>query len=85
MGLSVCIKMLIFWEAIRFGQVFDGKIGSVYFGEFKKKERIISYAASLANGKIAESEEAAFVKLLKNVDAISVREEKLAEQLRQLM
>ena len=61
-----------------------GKLDPVYFGEFKKKERIISYAASLANGKIAESEEAAFVKLLKNVDTISVREEKLADQLRQL-
>ena len=46
----------------------------------RKRKRIISYAASLANGKIAESEEVAFVKLLKNVDAISVREEKLAEQ-----
>jgi len=30
----------------------------------RKKERIISYAASLANGKIAEREEAAFVELL---------------------
>jgi len=57
----------------------------VYFGNFKKKERIISYAASLANGRIAREEEAAFQELTKNIDVLSVREEKLAEQLAELL
>ena len=61
-----------------------GTLDPVYFGKFKKNERIISYAASLANGKIAENEENAFQELLKNVDGISVREEKLADQLRKI-
>lgn len=53
----------------------------VYFGAFRTKEKIISYAASLANGKVEEKEENIFKNLLENVDVISVREEKLAKQL----
>ena len=61
-----------------------GRLDPVYFGKFKKKQRIISYAASLANGRIAEEEEAAFVELTQNIDVLSVREEKLAKQLSEL-
>ena len=61
-----------------------GTLDPVYFGKFKKKEKVISYAASLANGKIAENEEKTFVDWVKNIDTISVREEKLADQLRKL-
>lgn len=58
-----------------------GTLDPVYFGKFKKKERIISYAASLANGSIPKEEESDFLKLTKNIDMLSVREEKLAANL----
>lgn len=61
-----------------------GALDPVYFGKFKKKERIISYAASLANGMIPEVEEDAFRELTGNIDILSVREEKLAENLKRI-
>ena len=61
-----------------------GGLDPVYFGAFKKKERIISYAASLANGVTPSEEETAFKKLTDNVDILSVREEKLADNLRRI-
>lgn len=56
----------------------------IYFGAFRTKEKIVSYAASLANARVEEKEEDVFKELLKNIDVISVREEKLAEQLKKL-
>lgn len=61
-----------------------GALDPVYFGAFKKQERIISYAASLANGMIAKEEEDAFRQLTGNIDILSVREEKLAENLNRI-
>lgn len=61
-----------------------GALDPVYFGKFKKKERIISYAASLANGSIPVEEEEAFLELTKNIDILSVREEKLAANLNKI-
>lgn len=61
-----------------------GNLDPIYFGSFKKNEKIISYAASLANGKIAEEEENVFKELTRNIDVLSVREEKLADQLSEL-
>ncbi|MBR2403922.1 MAG: polysaccharide pyruvyl transferase family protein [Lachnospiraceae bacterium] len=61
-----------------------GRLDEVYFGAFKTKEKIISYAASLPNGNIAEEEIEQFKTLTQNIDVVSVREEKLAEQLGRL-
>lgn len=61
-----------------------GALDPVYFGAFKRQEKIISYAASLANGMIAEEEEGAFRQLTGNIDILSVREEKLAENLKRI-
>lgn len=61
-----------------------GALDPVYFGAFKKTEKIISYAASLANGSIPEIEEQAFRELIDNIDILSVREEKLAENLHRI-
>ena len=43
-----------------------GALDPVYFGAFKTKEKIISYAASLANGTIPSEEETAFSTLTRN-------------------
>ena len=61
-----------------------GALDPVYFGAFKTKEKMISYAASLANGMIPVEEEETFATLTKNLDVISVREEKLAENVRRI-
>ena len=61
-----------------------GTLDPVYFGKFKTKERIISYAASLANGSIPVEEEDKFLELTKNIDILSVREEKLANNLKRI-
>lgn len=61
-----------------------GALDPVYFGDFKTTEKIISYAASLANGSIAEEEEEAFRRLTQKIDILSVREEKLAENLKRI-
>ena len=61
-----------------------GTLDPVYFGKFKQKEKIISYAASLANGSIPVEEESAFLELTKNIDVLSVREEKLANNLKRI-
>ena len=57
----------------------------VYFGEFALGKRKISYAASVPNGSIPEREMEQFRQKLKFIDVISVREEKLAEEVRKLV
>lgn len=57
----------------------------VYFGEFAKDKKKISYAASVPNGSIPERERELFRKKLRAIDCISVREEKLAETVRTLV
>ena len=57
----------------------------VYFGEFAKGKKKISYAASVPNGSIPEREMGLFQKKLRAIDCISVREEKLAEAVRKLV
>lgn len=49
---------------------------AVYFGAFpnKNKTKVIAYAASLGNGFLPPEYEKKFSKLIKNVDAVSVRE-----------
>lgn len=61
-----------------------GELDPVYFGGFKTNEKMISYAASLANGIIPEEEHEQFAQLLQNVDVISVREERLAEEVHKI-
>lgn len=48
----------------------------VYFGDFKNKNKIkvIAYAASLGSSELAEQYNKTFSELIKNLDAISVRE-----------
>lgn len=53
-----------------------------YFGQFAFGKKKISYAASLPNGAIPENEKPYFKQYLKEISHISVREEKLAEELR---
>lgn len=59
---------------------FDG----VYFGAFLKKGKCISYAASMETSTLTEAQSKFFSKALRNFDAISVREFKLAELLQPL-
>ena len=60
-------------------------LDSVYFGEFAEGKRKISYAASVPNGSIPEREVGLFREKLKSIEVISVREEKLAEAVRELV
>lgn len=55
-----------------------------YFGQFAPDKTKISYAASVPNGSIPENEKPYFKQYLEALSHISVREEKLAESLRQL-
>lgn len=50
---------------------------NVYFGAFhnKRKEKVISYAASLGGSVLSPEYDRQFSELLKHVDAVSVREE----------
>lgn len=50
---------------------------NVYFGAFEsnRKERVIAYAASLGGSALNEQYSQEFSELLKNIDAVSVREE----------
>ena len=49
----------------------------VYFGDFKsrRKERVVAYAASLGSEALPAQYDAAFARLLRHVDAVSLREE----------
>jgi len=55
-----------------------------YFGQFAPDKTKISYAASVPNGSIPENEKPYFKQYLQSLSHISVREEKLAESLREL-
>lgn len=55
-----------------------------YFGQFAPDKKKISYAASVPNGSIPENEKPYFKQYLADLAHISVREEKLAESLREL-
>lgn len=55
-----------------------------YFGQFAPEKKKISYAASVPNGSISENEKPYFKEYLQSLSHISVREEKLAEAIRQL-
>lgn len=81
LGLDAC---LLGSDQIWSSFLLEG-LDPVYFGNFKQKERVISYAASLANGQIAKDEEQAFRELTGTIDVLSVREEKLAVQLAELL
>lgn len=56
----------------------------VYFGQFAPEKKKISYAASVPNSSIPENEKPYFKQYLQSLSHISVREEKLAEILREL-
>ena len=55
-----------------------------YFGQFAPEKKKISYAASVPNGSIPENEKPYFKEYLQSLSHISVREEKLAEAIREL-
>lgn len=55
-----------------------------YFGQFAPEKKKISYAASVPNGSIPENEKPYFKEYLQSLSDISVREEKLAEAVREL-
>lgn len=55
-----------------------------YFGQFAPKKKKISYAASVPNGSVPENEKPFFKQYLQSLSHISVREEKLAQSLRDL-
>lgn len=55
-----------------------------YFGQFAPEKKKISYAASVPNGSIPENEKPFFKQYLESLSHISVREEKLAQALRDL-
>ena len=55
-----------------------------YFGQFAPEKKKISYAASVPNGSIPENEKPFFKQYLESLSHISVREEKLAQSLRDL-
>ncbi len=57
----------------------------VYFGQFAPEHKKISYAASVPNGNIPETEQGYFRQALKNLAHISVREEKLAQAVEKLV
>ena len=57
---------------------------SAYFGQFASEKKKISYAASVPNGSIPENEKPYFKEYLQSLSHISVREEKLAEAIREL-
>ncbi len=57
----------------------------VYFGQFAPKKRKISYAASVPNGDIPDAQKPLFKEYLRKLEHISVREERLAEELRALL
>lgn len=57
----------------------------VYFGQFAPHKKKISYAASVPNGNIPEAEKGLFKDYLIALESISVREERLAENLRELL
>lgn len=57
----------------------------VYFGQFAPERKKISYAASVPDGTIPEPEKAYFKQYLKSLTHISVREENLAKELRNLL
>lgn len=56
----------------------------VFFLDFVKNSRCISYAASMGKTEIDDSKKELFCKYLNNFDYISVREEESAEVVRQL-
>lgn len=76
--------VLVFGSDQIWSSVLTGGLDTTYFGKFRTSEKTVSYAASLANASIEEDEKTEFVKLLEYIDVISVREEKLAELLKQL-
>lgn len=55
-----------------------------YFGQFAPEKKKISYAASVPNGSVPENEKPFFKQYLESLSHISVREEKLAQSLRDL-
>lgn len=55
-----------------------------YFAQFAPEKKKISYAASVPNGSVPENEKPYFKQYLAALSHISVREEKLAESLRDL-
>ena len=57
---------------------------AAYFGQFAPEKKKISYAASVPNGSIPENEKPFFKQYLASLSHISVREEKLAQSLREL-
>ena len=57
----------------------------VYFGQFAPDKKKISYAASVPNGDIPETEKDLFKAYLSTLKHVSVREERLAEILRGLL
>jgi hypothetical protein len=56
-----------------------------YFGQFAPDASKISYAASVPNGDIPEAEKPLFAAYLKKLSAVSVREERLAKELEELL
>lgn len=62
-----------------------GGLDPVYFGDFKTDAKILTYAASIAEGEVPDKYISEFKRMLQNVHALSVREEKLAKQLRNLL
>lgn len=56
-----------------------------YFGQFASGRKKFSYAASVPNGDIPETEKPFFQEYLGTLSAVSVREERLAEELRKLL
>lgn len=57
----------------------------IYFGQFAPEKKKISYAASVPNGEIPEPEKPVFKQYLSKLSFVSVREERLAEELRGLL
>lgn len=62
-----------------------GGLKTVYFGAFpnRNKVKVISYAASLGNGALPPKYEKDFSKLIRHVDAVSVREKAAVSYIRQ--
>ena len=62
-----------------------GGLDQVYLGNFKTDAKIITYAASIADGEVPEKHVSEFKCTLQKMYALSVREEKLAKQLRNML
>ena len=80
---SVCDAYILGSDQIWARELTHG-MDPAYFGQFAPEKKKISYAASVPNGSIPENEKPYFKQYLESLSHISVREEKLAEALREL-